>query len=82
MLATTTVELFDIGVLLLFISTVLGVNFSSNLGYILLTCLVGTITGVTMGTFIGIIVKKNEGVKVGNTNWFNYDHVIFSRNDV
>ena len=65
MLATTTVELFDIGVLLLFISTVLGVNFSSNLGYILLTCLVGTITGVTMGTFIGIIVKKNEGVKVG-----------------
>ena len=65
MLAATTVELFDIGVLLLFISTVLGVNFSSNLGYILLTCLVGTITGVTMGTFIGIIVKKNEGVKVG-----------------
>ena len=65
MLATTTVELFDIGVLLLFINIVLGVNFSSNLGYVILTCLVGTITGVTMGTFIGIIVKKNEGVKVG-----------------
>ena len=65
MLATTTVELFDIGVLLLFIDIVLGINFSSNLGYILLTCLAGTITGVTMGTFIGIIVKKNEGVKVG-----------------
>lgn len=65
MLAATTIQLFDIGVLIAFIHFVLNIDFSSNLPYVLLTCFVGTITGVTFGNFIGIIIKKGEGLKVG-----------------
>ena len=65
MMAVTTIEIFNIGILILFMNFVLKVDFSSNLPYVLLTCLMGIITGVTMGTCVGIIIKKKEGLKIG-----------------
>ena len=65
LLAVTTVQLFNIGMLIAFMNFILKINFSNQLGYILLVCLVGSITGITFGTFIGIIIKKGEGVKMG-----------------
>ena len=65
LLAVTTVQAFNIGILMLFLNFVLKINFSNQLGYVLLTCLIGSITGITFGTFIGIIIKKGEGVKMG-----------------
>lgn len=63
--AATTVQLFNIGALIAYISLALNVSFSNQLGYIILICIVGTITGVTFGTCIGAILKKKEGIKIG-----------------
>lgn len=65
MFAATTVQLGEIFVLLGYLTLILKVNFGSQLGYIALTCVIGTITGVTFGTCIASIVKKGEGVKIG-----------------
>lgn len=64
-LAGTTVQLFEILVLLAYLILILKVNFGSQLGLIALTCVVGTITGVTFGTCVASISKKGEGAKVG-----------------
>lgn len=65
MFAATTVQLVTISILISYLVLILKINFGSQLGYILLTCLTGTITGVTFGTFIASVVKKGEGVKIG-----------------
>ncbi len=43
----------------------LGVNFGSSMGYILLTALLGCLTGVSFGFCIGSIGRLNEGMKFG-----------------
>lgn len=65
MLAATTVQLFNIAMLIVYLGVVLKIGFANQLGYVILTCIVGTITGVTFGTCIGAILKKKEGVKIG-----------------
>jgi ABC-2 type transport system permease protein len=64
-IAATTIQLVEIFILLGYLNFALKISFGSQFGYIALTCLVGTITGVTFGTCISSIVKKGEGVKVG-----------------
>lgn len=65
MLAAITVQLFNILVLLGYLSLILKVDFGNQLFYIVLTCVMGTITGVTFGTSIASLSKKSEGFKVG-----------------
>lgn len=65
MAAATTVQLFDIGLLIAYICFVLKISFANQLGYIILACIVGVITGVTYGTCLGVILKKKEGIKIG-----------------
>jgi ABC-2 type transport system permease protein len=65
MLAATVVQLFVIFVLLAYLILILKVNFGGQLGYIILACTVGTLTGVTFGAFIASIVKGGEGIKIG-----------------
>ncbi|WP_373486143.1 ABC transporter permease [Acetobacterium malicum] len=65
MLAATTVQLLELLILLAFLIGVLGINFGDQLGYIALTCLAGSLTGVTFGACIGSIIKKGEGLKIG-----------------
>lgn len=65
MLAATTVQFGIILVFLSYLALVLKVILGNQLGYILLTCGVGTITGVTFGTCLGAIIKKSEGIKIG-----------------
>jgi ABC-type multidrug transport system, permease component len=62
--AAATVQLANIFLLLGYLSLILKVNFGSQFGYIALTCVVGTITGVTFGTCIASIINKGEGIKV------------------
>lgn len=62
--AATTVQLGVIFVLLGYLTFVLKISFGNQLGYIALTCLVGTITGVTFGTCVASVVKKGEGIKI------------------
>lgn len=63
--AAATVQLAEIFILLAYLILILKVNFGSQLGYISLTCVIGTVTGVTFGTCIASIIKKGEGIKVG-----------------
>ncbi|WP_303866447.1 ABC transporter permease [Acetobacterium wieringae] len=65
MLAATTVQLLELLILLSFLVGVLGISFGNQLGYIALTCIVGSLTGVTFGACIGSIIKNNEGLKIG-----------------
>jgi ABC-2 type transport system permease protein len=63
--AATTVQLVDILILLGYLALVLKINFGNQLGYIGLTCIIGAITGVTLGSCIAAISKKGEGFKIG-----------------
>lgn len=65
MSAATTVQLGVIAVLLGYLTLVLKIDFGNQLGYIALTCIVGTITGVTFGACIATVIKKSEGLKIG-----------------
>lgn len=64
-LAAATVSLSEIFILLAFLIFVLKISFGTQIGYILLTCIAGTLTGVTFGTCIASVVKAGEGVKIG-----------------
>ena len=63
-LAATTVQLTEIIVLLLYLILILKVNFGNQIGFILLTSIIGTLTGVTFGAFIASVIKKGEGIKI------------------
>ncbi|WP_373481898.1 ABC transporter permease [Acetobacterium sp.] len=65
MLAATTIQLAELLILLAFIIGVLGISFGNQLGYIALTCVVGSLTGVTFGAFIASVIKKGEGFLTG-----------------
>ncbi|MBI4858376.1 MAG: ABC transporter permease [Acetobacterium woodii] len=65
MLAATTIQLLELLILLTFLTGVLGISFGDQLGYIALTCMVGSLTGVTFGACLGSIIKKGEGLKIG-----------------
>ncbi|MFA9399112.1 MAG: ABC transporter permease [Clostridiaceae bacterium] len=64
-LSATTVQLAEIFVLMAYLIFALKISFGSQIGYIALTCLVSTITGVTFGTCIASIIKAGEGIKTG-----------------
>lgn len=63
-LAATTVQLVQMFALLCYLILILKVDFGNQLSYIILTCIIGTITGVTFGTFVASIIKKGEGIKI------------------
>ena len=65
LLSSFLVEL--LGVLILFIYTIfiLNIDFASNIFLIILLSVVGTISGLSLGLFIGSALKVNENAKVG-----------------
>ncbi len=56
-----------IGVLLLFLFTilVLNVDYGSNILLVILLAVVGSFSGLSLGVFISTILKKNENTKLG-----------------
>lgn len=63
--AATLVQFSAILLLLAYLAFVIRVDFGPQIGYILLFCLSGCITGVAFGTMLGILVKGGEGIKSG-----------------
>lgn len=61
--AATVVHLLSIFILVAYLSLVLKVDFGNDLLYVLLTCVLGSITGILMGALIGVIIKKGEAAK-------------------
>ena len=64
-LAAWIIQFVELTILILYMSMVLKVSFGSQAGCILLTCLVGSLTGITLGTMVGGLIKKSDGIKTG-----------------
>lgn len=62
-LASYTVLMVNTALLLLFLAFVLGIDFGERGFYIVLTAFSGTLAGITFGSFISSLVKKNENMK-------------------
>jgi ABC-2 type transport system permease protein len=58
------VQFLSLILLIAFMAFVLKVDFGGQVGYILLTCLVGSTTGISMGALIGVLVKGGKGIAV------------------
>ena len=65
MSAAITFQLLIVSTVLVYLIWVLKIDFGNQTGYIALTSLISTVTGVTFGTFINSVNRKSEGVKVG-----------------
>lgn len=69
--AATTFLFLLVLIVIAYLTLVLGINFGSELGFIVLTSFVGCIVGVSFGTFMTAIVKANrntiEGLLTGSS---------------
>lgn len=64
-LAATTIQLLALFLLLAYLNLGLNISFGNEILYVLLTCIISTITGITYGTCIGALINKGEGLKIG-----------------
>lgn len=62
--ASLLIQYCEMLILLGYMTFILGVGFGNRTGYILLTTLIGSITGLSFGAFISVLVKKSEGIKI------------------
>ncbi|MDD4561739.1 MAG: ABC transporter permease [Syntrophomonadaceae bacterium] len=62
--AAAVVHLLSILILVAYLNLVLKVDFGNDLLYILLACVVGSMTGIMMGALIGTLIKKGENVRI------------------
>ncbi len=58
--ATYLIHLITLVILLLYMVFILKINLSSQIGYIALTCAVGSLVGISSGVFIGSIPRLRE----------------------
>lgn len=62
-IAALTIHFTGILVLLSYLTFVLKLNFGDDFWYIILTCLVASILGISLGTMVTSLSKKNENFK-------------------
>lgn len=62
--AAVVVQICNILLLIAYLAFVLKIDFGNDIGYIILTCIVGSITGVTMGSMLSALIKKSEELQV------------------
>ena len=63
LLASYIVQLIGLAILFLYTLFVLGVDYGSNTGLIMLLAIVGSFAGLALGTFVGTIFKASENTK-------------------
>ena len=63
LLAAYGVQLLCIFILLFYLLVILGIDFGPKLGYLILTCGVGSLVGVSMGAFVASSSRLKEGPK-------------------
>ena len=64
MLAAFTAHMGSMFLLFLYMYYIIKVDFGGNLLYLFLTCTIGSFTGLGLGAFIGVWVKKKTEVKM------------------
>lgn len=63
MLAALTIHFIGIIILLGYLTLVLKVNFGNDLLYVILTCLIACVFGISLGAMVSTITKKNADFK-------------------
>ena len=63
--ASFAVDFAEVLLLLVFLRFALNISFGAKTGFVVLTALIGTATGIFFGAFVGAAVKASEGMKVG-----------------
>lgn len=64
-LCAFVIHIMIISILLFYITVILGINFGDKLLYTLLVCGLGSLVGISFGSFVSIALKKaGEGTKV------------------
>lgn len=65
LLASFLIHITEILLFLLYMVFILKINFAINIWGLAITCILGSLTGITFGAFLGISLKKaREGTKV------------------
>ena len=59
--AALVISFAEVLILLAYLVFVLGISFGNQLGYVLLTCLAGSVAGVSLGNLIGTVSSGGEG---------------------
>ncbi|MDD2362676.1 MAG: ABC transporter permease [Oscillospiraceae bacterium] len=67
-LAALTLHFTEILITLCYLGFVLGVDFGERGVLVVLTGFVGSVTGISFGTFIGSVIRKNEKMKYAILN--------------
>ena len=65
MLSSYIVQLMTIGLLFAYTIGVLHINYTDQIGYVILLSLIGSIAGVGLGLFVGSYFKASDNSKVG-----------------
>lgn len=63
LLGGLTVHMMGMAVAILYILCVLRVNFGDRLGLVLLTCFIGSLTGIAFGSLVGVSARLKEAAK-------------------
>lgn len=63
LLAAFTLHYISILFMLLFLNKVLGIEFGNRIGMILITSMIGSLCGITLGTMVCVAVKANDKVR-------------------
>lgn len=63
--AALVLAALEVLLLVAYLALVLRIGFGASVGYILLTCLLGSMAGVAWGTLLGTVFRLSEGTKVG-----------------
>lgn len=63
--ASILVQWMELALFLSFLVFVLGIHFGPQLGLVLLTTLIGSLTGISFGAFLSALMKSGENIKNG-----------------
>lgn len=65
LLASYIVQLIGVAILFLYTIFILNVNYGENINLVILLAVIGSLAGLTLGTFVGTALKTNENTKTG-----------------
>lgn len=63
LLASYLVQLLGVAILLAFLYFIIKADFGDNFLYVILLAIAGSLTGLSLGTFLGAVLKTNENTK-------------------
>lgn len=63
-LAAFCIHFTEILILLAYLRFGLGIDFGTKAAFVLLTCFIGSLMGVSFGLFVGSVVKKSDTIKM------------------